>query len=720
MAQRASAQGKYTKDADKALKVADYYEAARLYELALSKKEDTIVKGAQQAALYYNIAEVSYLVYLMPQAEQYYKKVSEHPDRAAFPDAKYKYGLTLKTNGKYREAELVFIEAEKEMQGQSGAVADKIRAQTKRQISACRISSQWLSCPDSAVAIRRMGDNINSEFSDFATSEHKEALLLSSPRFERARPTSRRDSLTPKGTKVLVGKLYTSANKGQEPLVPISSINERNQSVGNAIVTPDGNYMFYTTCREMTTGETRCQILVSKRKGEAWEKPQKLPAPINQPEYTSTQPHVAFDSSAGKLFLYYASNIQGGFGETDIYRVTVGNIDQLQFGSPENLGATINTPGREVSPFYHGITQHLFYSSDYIEGLGGFDIFITEMTDTGWHQPINMGLPFNSAANDIHFWIHPNDTTGYLSSNREGARTLVGSSCCHDVFAVAIPSTTTKQPPKWYVPENPNDIFNIDSLVAAQKQDSLLQAARTADSLRLAQLDPKKGGNGNSEDPDGMGNPTIKRERKLKEINNLLPLSLYFDNNVPGPPPSRSSTGTDTSKATKPGNQFSDYGDTYAEYAKRQADYEKEYSQTFKTPEEQAAAVAEMTTFFQKQVTGEYLRLNQCLDGILEGLDMDIPLKIQIRGFVSPRGSDRHNAALVKRRVACIRAYVNNYRDGAFQPYLKNKMLTIEELPIGKNTETKAKSDMKDPLSIYSVDAANDRKVDIILVQDKK
>jgi Carboxypeptidase regulatory-like domain/WD40-like Beta Propeller Repeat len=116
--------------------------------------------------------------------------------------------------------------------------------------------------------------------------------------------------------------------------------------------------------------------------------------------------------SADGLTLYVAAIRAGGQGGFDLYSSTKrGNT----WGEPRNLGATINTPGDEITPFAEG--KALYFSSDWHIGFGGFDVFKTEGV-VG--EVVNMGIGVNSSNDDIGFVFAPSVATGFLTSNRNG------------------------------------------------------------------------------------------------------------------------------------------------------------------------------------------------------------------------------------------------------------------------------------------------------------
>ncbi|WP_431127847.1 OmpA family protein [Flagellimonas flava] len=118
--------------------------------------------------------------------------------------------------------------------------------------------------------------------------------------------------------------------------------------------------------------------------------------------------------------LYFSANFEDGYGGTDIYYVHT-NRGQIM-SAPINLGPRINSPGNEIAPF---IFENSFYfSSDVFYGLGGMDIYKSNMEGSGFSIPINLGKGINSSKDDFGF-IMRNDgdgLLGYFSSNRPGGK----------------------------------------------------------------------------------------------------------------------------------------------------------------------------------------------------------------------------------------------------------------------------------------------------------
>lgn len=128
-------------------------------------------------------------------------------------------------------------------------------------------------------------------------------------------------------------------------------------------------------------------------------------------DYSVGHPSLSKD---GK-WLFFVSDMPGGYGDTDIYVVQV--FSDGSMNSPKNLGPTINTEGREMFPFYKDST--LYFSSDGHYGLGGLDIFSsTNKGDLTFTDPKNLGKPINSNKDDFSFIIDSTDSKGYFSSNR--------------------------------------------------------------------------------------------------------------------------------------------------------------------------------------------------------------------------------------------------------------------------------------------------------------
>ncbi|MDX1371667.1 MAG: hypothetical protein R3321_04315 [Nitrososphaeraceae archaeon] len=93
-----------------------------------------------------------------------------------------------------------------------------------------------------------------------------------------------------------------------------------------------------------------------------------------------------------------------------------------KWSKPQNLGPSINTPGKEISPFLSADKRKLYFSSNGHEGYGSMDIFMSERLYDNWEvwsRPKNLGAEINSDAFDAYYTTY-GDTISFFCSNREG------------------------------------------------------------------------------------------------------------------------------------------------------------------------------------------------------------------------------------------------------------------------------------------------------------
>ena len=198
-------------------------------------------------------------------------------------------------------------------------------------------------------------------------------------------------------------------DKGQAMPYPFN----KGGNEGGATMSIDNKHLFFTVINN-EAGAVNADIYFSdflSLSGD-WSVPKKVSG-INDPERWDSQPSLASD---GKT-LYFASDRKGGRGGVDLY-VTIRNEVTGEWSKPENLGTTINTSGDEMSPFMHSDFQTLYFSSNGLPGVGGYDIFLARKTADGkWAEPKNIGVPINTTGDDLGFFVSTDGRLGYFASN---------------------------------------------------------------------------------------------------------------------------------------------------------------------------------------------------------------------------------------------------------------------------------------------------------------
>lgn len=180
---------------------------------------------------------------------------------------------------------------------------------------------------------------------------------------------------------------------------------------GGASLTIDNKQMYLTICN-IKGGMGSCDLWTTSYKNDKWQMMQNLGSSVNDSMWQSQ----ASVSSDGKT-VYYSSDMPGGFGGKDIYKIV--KDEKGYFGEPINLGAAINTSGDEKSPFIHVDNKTLYFCSNGHLGLGGFDIFYARTdSNRAWGKPVNIGSPINSDKDDLGFFVSTDGKKGYFASNK--------------------------------------------------------------------------------------------------------------------------------------------------------------------------------------------------------------------------------------------------------------------------------------------------------------
>ena len=198
--------------------------------------------------------------------------------------------------------------------------------------------------------------------------------------------------------------------KWTRPVPAEGSLNSEHDE-GCTSFTPDGMTMYFARAVRKNA-PSNVEIYTSQRSEAKWSDPQRFE--ITADTLSSyDDPAVSADGN----WLYFVSDMPGGQGGTDIWRINLKD----KHGTLQNLGDQINTPGNERFP-YSRTDSVLYFSSDGHPGMGGLDIFKATLQPSGKWFVENMGVPMNSAYDDFGITFRSDSESGYFSTNRDDAR----------------------------------------------------------------------------------------------------------------------------------------------------------------------------------------------------------------------------------------------------------------------------------------------------------
>ena len=261
------------------------------------------------------------------------------------------------------------------------------------------------------------------------------------------------------------------------------------QNQGGPAITIDDKTLYFTICQGGGEGvPANCDIYYTTMNDKGkWTEIRNMGDQVNDPTAWDSQPTVSADG----LTLYFASNRAGGMGKADIYKVTK-DPKTGKWSSPVNLGAPINTPGNDKSPFIHSDNHTLYFSSDGHKGIGGYDIFYSRMDSAGnWGKPVNIGYPINSPGDDLGFFVSTDGKTGYFCSNdpnRTEGRSLGGWDLfSFKLYTLARPQKVAVRKGKIAIPDgNPSGVTITVIDVKTHKKEAVIYDTTTGEYVTVA------------------------------------------------------------------------------------------------------------------------------------------------------------------------------------------------------------------------------------------
>ena len=207
--------------------------------------------------------------------------------------------------------------------------------------------------------------------------------------------------------------------------------------------------------------------------------------------------------------------------------------------------------------------------------------------------------------------------------------------------------------------------------------------------------------------------PILTKEIILKNatpivILELKPFPLYFDNNLPFP--NNTDTTTDIT-----------FSDAIELYKNRQVEFKKEYGKGYIDAKKQEREL-EIDKFFESEIDSSYQEFLKFTNSTLRRLKFGRFITITVKGYASPLASDAYNLALTKRRINSIQNFYKTYKNGEMAKYVESGSVQILLEPFGESLAPKEVSDnpMDKQNSVFSPLASQQRKVEIIGAESSK
>ena len=373
------------------------------YVNAIKTYEKVASKGFKSVELFSKLGDSYYFQSNLNEANKWYEQLFSLNEKVE-TEYYFRYAQTLKSVGDYLKAD--------EMMAQFSQLnASDLRAiLSKNQINYL----EEINKNSGRYRIENAG--INSEYSDYGTSFYKNTLVFTSAR-DTGGVFVKKHNWTNQSYTNLYGAIISDNGNFESPAKFSKKIDSKYHE-STPVFTNDGLTMYFTRNNFLNgkKGKDSNKTILLKlykatKIGDSWGNITELP--FNSNEYNCAHPALSPDEKT----LYFSSNMPGSKGQSDIYKVAI--LSDGTFGTPVNLGGLINTEARETFPFISNANE-LYFSSDGHPGLGGLDIFITQLKEDGTHGKVkNIGAPVNSNSDDFAFIMDVATKNGFFSSNRE-------------------------------------------------------------------------------------------------------------------------------------------------------------------------------------------------------------------------------------------------------------------------------------------------------------
>ncbi len=630
----------FTNEDQQSKALANAFFSEQKYEQAAKLYKDLLKKDSLQIDLAYKYAFCKYYQLNYTKARSCFAYVQQIDQEKQYPKSYFYYALSEKNIGNYEKAIegfQTYIGYENDADFQSKAM---------NEIASCNFAILHRNDSTNTV-IEHLQRPINTEYSEFNPIPLNSSELVFS-RYQNVL----KDTFESIFSQSYVSDILISRQSKRgyaTPNIYSKQLQGRHDFTANISFNHNHRKAYFTICDEQNGNVASCAIYYSEYKKSKWKKAKRLNDDINMQGYSSTQPFIVEEKDFD--ILYFSSNRPGGFGGMDLWYVI---IKDGKYQKVTNLGSIINTKGSEITPTYDKQHQRLYFSSDWHQGFGGFDVFSANGGLNSWTEPTNLGLPINSSSNDSYFYFKATTNEAWLSSNRVGSFYHGNAeNCCNDIYYV--------------------------------------------------NFEPIK-----KEQTDSVADDVVLLDSTEQKIQKLLPLTLYFHNDVPDPRSRKAATDKD-------------YKDLLVDYFKLKDKYKKEYSRGLHG-EQAKKAREDVEKFFDNYVGHGFEDLEKLAALLKDELNQGKDIRLKIKGYASPLNTTEYNFKLSKRRIASLINYLKNYENGYFLPYFKGEApnggsIQIFEDPLGDSQAADFVSDNPNDKrnSIYNRTAAMERKIQIIL-----
>lgn len=389
-------------DGNKLLSKGQFSAAMAVWQQVLAAEPDNANANFKMGMCYYNSLDES------PKALPYLKKASKKitdkydffnvTEKNAPYDVLYFLGETYLALNQPDSALWMFFQYEDKFNGNPPISID-------RQIRNCINAKNAVKSPRD-VTMKNPGKNINSSY-----AETNPVLTIDNSVMFFASRRAVKDA--GKQISNITGKFdadiyYSRKDASGKWEAPVAFKWNTDKDEMPLYISADGLTLYFS--KEI---KGQSDIYVSSYVDKVWGSPKAVS------EINSGANETGVSVSADGKYLYFCSDREGGNGRFDIYQcVKTG----AKWGAPRNLGTALNTGFSETSPYINPNGKTLFFASNgYRDGIGGYDIFYSELLDNGtWTTPQNMGYPINTTRDDINFYITGGGTR-YYATVREDA-----------------------------------------------------------------------------------------------------------------------------------------------------------------------------------------------------------------------------------------------------------------------------------------------------------